>query len=125
MTAAAPSAPALRRWWRQPFGLTREGWTCLVIVAVLLAIGIAKNINLVVLLGYVLLAAIVLSGLVAGHRLGQLQARRQLEEQHFAGTSARLEVRLRNPSGHACVGVRVEDAGPASTASAGASAPAR
>jgi uncharacterized protein (DUF58 family) len=94
--------------WR----LTREGWLWLLTVAVLLAIGIYKNINLLALLGYVLLALLLLNGVVVGRRLRKLEARRQVDEMVFAGDSCKVELRLRNLSGRARPGVRVLDVGP-------------
>lgn len=111
MSASPPDNAALRRahWtgWRP----TREGRLWLGIVALLLAVGIIKNINLLALLGYVMLAVIVLASAVAGRRLRRLEARRVLDETLFAGAPARLEVRLRNTSTCSVRGVRLEDVG--------------
>src|SRR5262245_9973029 len=97
---------------RTGWQLTRAGRLWVLVVVILLSVGVAKNINLLALLGYILLANLGLSALVAGRRLARLEGRRLLEEQPFANTSARLEIRIRNPSSRSAVGVRVEDVGP-------------
>jgi uncharacterized protein (DUF58 family) len=95
--------------WR----LTLAGLSWLLIVAVLLFVGILKNINLVTLLGYVMLAVLLLNGLVVGRRLRLLEARRLIEEPVFAGSACGVEVRLRNLGSQPRPGVLVEDPGPA------------
>jgi uncharacterized protein (DUF58 family) len=113
MSAAPPDNTDLRQahWtgWRP----TREGQYWLGVVALLLLVGIAKNINLLALLGYVMLAVIGLASAVAGRRLRRLEARRILPDHLFAGAPARLEVRLRNTSKRPVRGFRLEDAGAA------------
>ncbi|MFO0843790.1 MAG: DUF58 domain-containing protein [Gemmataceae bacterium] len=114
--APPPEHDALRQahWtgWRP----TREGRLWLGIVVLLLTVGVVKNINLLTLLGYVLLAVIALASVVAGRRLRRLEARRVLPENLFAGGPARLEVRLHNTSSRPVRGVRVEDGGASHTA---------
>src|SRR5262245_397704 len=83
---------------RLPLRLTREGGLWLLTVAVLLGVGVFKNINLLALLGYVLLALLALNALAAGRRLRRLEARRRADELIFAGSRCRVELLLRNPS---------------------------
>jgi uncharacterized protein (DUF58 family) len=91
--------------------LTAEGRLLFCVAAVLLLVGIFKNINLLALLANVLLALLALGALVVGRRMRQLEGRRVLAENLFAGTRARLEVRVQNPSPGRVAGVRVEDVG--------------
>src|SRR5262245_9103506 len=93
--------------------LTLEGRLLLSVAAVLLLVGIFKNINLLALLANVLLALLVLSALLVGRRLRYLEARRVLPENLFAGLRAILEVRVHNLSSRRVAGARVEDAGSA------------
>lgn len=102
----APAGRSRRR-------LTAAGWLWLAVVAALLGIGIAKNINLLALLGYALLALLLLNAAAAGRRLRRLAARRDLPPQVFAGSPARVVVRVSNTSARRCAGARVGDRGPA------------
>lgn len=92
--------------------LTRPGRYWLGMLAVVLAVGILKNINLLTLLGYTLLALLAAAGVAAGRRLRFLEARRVLEETLFADTPLHLEVRVHNPTPHRITNVRLDDAGP-------------
>jgi uncharacterized protein (DUF58 family) len=92
--------------------LTREGRYWLVATALLLVIGVMKNINLVTLLGYVLLAVPALNLLATGRRLRRLRARRRLGDLIFAGAPCDVEVGLTNPARRACLAVRLEERGP-------------
>ncbi len=107
------TADSLRRahWtgWRP----THEGRYWLGIVVILLTVGIVKNINLLTLVGFVMLAIIALSSLVVGRRLKWLEGRRVLEETILAGSPTRLEVRLTNSSTKPIRAVRLEDGGEA------------
>jgi uncharacterized protein (DUF58 family) len=98
--------------WR----LTPEGQLWLLTVVLLLGVGIVKNINLLTLLGYVMLAVLLLNALFVGRRLRLLEARRQVEEPVFARGSCAVEVRLRNLSKRPRPGVFLEDAGPLTAA---------
>jgi uncharacterized protein (DUF58 family) len=60
-----------------------------------------------------MLAVVALGSVAAGRRLGRLEARRVLDEDLFAGTTAHLEVRLHNTSSRLLKGVRLEDRGAA------------
>lgn len=101
---------------RAGWALSREGRVWLCIVALVLLVGVIKNINLLALLGYVLLALLVLAGILVGRRLGRLEARRVLDENLFAGTAIRLEVRVHNTSTRPVLGVCIEDIGTAHSA---------
>ena len=92
--------------------LTREGWLWLLVVALLLALGISKTINLLALLGYALLALLLLGALTAGRRLARLAARREVPPLVFAGSPARVELRVANTSARRCLAVRLDDRGP-------------
>ena len=85
-TPPLPTGPAVRSRLFQAFlsachprgwQLTSEGLLWLLTLALLLGIGIVKNINQLALLGYVLLALLLLNALVAGRRLRQLEAHRR------------------------------------------------
>jgi uncharacterized protein (DUF58 family) len=101
-------AALLRIGWR----LTAEGQLWLLTVVLLLGVGIVKNISLLTLLGYVMLAVLLLNALVVGRRLRRLEARRHIEEPVFAGGSCAVEVRVRNLGGRARPGILLEDPGP-------------
>jgi uncharacterized protein (DUF58 family) len=92
--------------------LTREGWLWLLVVVVLLALGIAKTINLLALLGYALLALLLAGAAAAGRRLPRLTARREVPPLVFAGSPARVELRVANTSARRCLAVRLDDRGP-------------
>jgi uncharacterized protein (DUF58 family) len=94
------------------FRLTGEGVLWLMTAALLVGIGVFKNIDLLTTLGYVMLVLIALNAMVAGRRLRRLEARRQVGELIFAGTGCKVEVRVRNLDQRPRVGVRVEDTGP-------------
>lgn len=108
--AAAAAAPPLRvgRVGRRP---TRQGTIWLLLLVVLLAVGIGKNINLLALLGYAMLAVLGLSAVLVGRRFSGLEAQRFLGEEYHAGALARLEVRLRNTAAGSCSGVCLEEVG--------------
>jgi uncharacterized protein (DUF58 family) len=61
-------------------------------VALLVLIGLVKNINLLTLLGYVLLVVFALNVLLAGRRLRRLRAARALGEPIFAGSPCAVEL---------------------------------
>jgi uncharacterized protein (DUF58 family) len=64
--------------------------------ALLLAIGVVKVINLLVLLAYVMIALWALNALLAGRRLRHLSVKRFLPRAIFAGKPFELVVRVRN-----------------------------
>jgi uncharacterized protein (DUF58 family) len=93
-------------WQISPAG---RAWV--VTTTLLLAIGVFRNINLLTLLGYVMLAVVVLNLLAAGWRLPRLRARRHVAGPVFAGAPCAVEVELTNPAAGPCRGLRVEDGG--------------
>jgi uncharacterized protein (DUF58 family) len=112
-----------RGWWqgllfpagpppRRSLWLPAEGRCWLLTAALLLGLGLFKNINLLLLLGYLLLVLLVLNAAAAGRGLRRLHARRSVEEPVFAGAPFALEVHLTNTGRRAVLGVSVEDSGP-------------
>jgi uncharacterized protein (DUF58 family) len=89
--------------------LTLAGWLWLVAGGVILALGIAKNINLLALLGTVLLVVLILNVVVAGRRLRRLQGHRRLNDYLFSDAPCRVELSLHNSSARPCQGVLLED----------------
>jgi uncharacterized protein (DUF58 family) len=83
----------------------------LLVTAVLLAVGIHRSINLLMLLGYALLVMAGLNLLAARRSVRGLRARRRLAEWLFARTPCPVEVRLNNPSRRPRSGVRIEERG--------------
>jgi uncharacterized protein (DUF58 family) len=81
-------------------------------MAVLVAIGWTKNINLMTFLGCVLLAMGGLCALGSGKRLRQLEGRRRIDELVFAGQACEVVVRVRNLGRRGLPGLRIEDEGP-------------
>jgi uncharacterized protein (DUF58 family) len=82
----------------------------LVIAASLLALGLAKNINLLALLGYFLLVALFLNVLLVGNGLSALRVRRRHLDPVFAGRPCPLEVTVSHGP-RAALGVRLEERG--------------
>src|SRR5207248_6888035 len=66
--------------------LTGAGWLWLLVSAGMTALAIAKNINLLTLLGLILLALLLLNAATAGRRLARLRGHRPLEDLLFADT---------------------------------------
>jgi uncharacterized protein (DUF58 family) len=96
--------------WALPV-LTREGIVMLSLAAVLILVGVAKSINLVALLGYILLSLLLLAWLTVGLRLERVEAHRQLDDAVHVNTVTPVLIRLHNHSGRSCRGVTVEDQG--------------
>jgi uncharacterized protein (DUF58 family) len=84
----------------------------LLAAAFALAIGWFRNINLLVLLGYLLAAVPLLNLLAARWTLLGLRARRRIAQPVYAGIPCAVHVRIAPTRGRARLGVRVEDAGP-------------
>jgi uncharacterized protein (DUF58 family) len=97
----------------ESFSLSGEGAAWLLTTALLLVVGVGKNINLLALLGYVMLALLLLNAAAAGRRLRLLEGQLRVEEMVFAGSGCKLEVRLHNLAGRTHPGFRLEDRGPA------------
>jgi uncharacterized protein (DUF58 family) len=95
--------------WR----LSPEGLMWLMASGLMVWIGILKNINPLTALGYVMLILLVLNAFAAGRRLRWLEARRRVGELNFAGSGCKVEVRLRNSSPKARVGLCLEVIGSA------------
>ncbi|MGL4550325.1 MAG: hypothetical protein ACRC33_03995, partial [Gemmataceae bacterium] len=91
--------------------LPREGRVWLLVTFVLLAVGMARNINLLALLGSILLAVFVVQALAVGRGLSRLNARRWTDEVLRQGVPCRVEVRVGNDSSRSARGVWVEDTG--------------
>jgi uncharacterized protein (DUF58 family) len=103
-----PSPPAGEwKWW-----LPAVGRCWLLTAALLLAVGLFKTINPVILLSYLLLAAMGLNALAAGRHLRRLRARFSVEGPVFAGTPFVVDVRVENPGRRAIHGVALADVGP-------------
>jgi uncharacterized protein (DUF58 family) len=85
--------PPRRASWQLPAG----GRCWLLTAALMLGVGLFKNINLLTLLGYVLFVVFVLNALLAGRRVRYLRAVRATSEPVFAGSPCAVEVQLSNP----------------------------
>ncbi len=80
--------------------------------AFVLLIGWFRNINLLILLGYLLAAIPLLNALTAGRPLRGLRGRRRIAQPIYAGLPCAASVQL-IPTGPTSLGVRIEDVGPA------------
>src|SRR5258707_8264870 len=103
----APPAP------RSPRGdtwhFTKAGNAMGLAAIVLIAIGLFKGINLLVLLGCLLLVLLGLNFSHAGRRVRRLQVQRLLPEAVFAHAGFPLEIVVTNSASRAQGGVRLED----------------
>ncbi len=77
---------------RRSLRLTRPGWSWLLTAAVLLALGLAKNINLLTLLGYFLAVVVLLNLVLAGRGLRGLEVSRRHGEPTYADDWCHFEV---------------------------------
>jgi uncharacterized protein (DUF58 family) len=115
MDVAVPQAPQSSvldpQHWKSGWRVPPIGRWWLLTTAVLLALGLAKNINLLTLLGYGLLAVFVVNAAAAGYRLRRLRAVRNLAGPVLAGSPCVVEVRLGNSAAAPVTAVRVEDRG--------------
>jgi uncharacterized protein (DUF58 family) len=107
----APPPPRPRR--ERSFRVTRLGWYWLGLAALLVAIGVFKNVNLLALLGYFMLAAAGLNAAAAGRAAAGLRVRRRVPEPLFAGRPGPVVLEVANRGRRTRRGVRLEDAGPA------------
>ena len=96
--------------WRFRFSLVALPWAFA--VAFVLLIGLFRNINLLLLLGYLLLAVPLLNVLAAALPLRGLRARRRIASPIYAGVPFAVVVRVTPPKGRPRLGVRIEDGGP-------------
>ena len=97
--------------WRFRFSIVALPWAFA--VAFVLVIGLFRNINLLLLLGYLLLAVPLLNVLTAALPLRGLRARRRIADPVYAGIPFAVGIRVTPPNGRARLAVRVEDGGPA------------
>lgn len=89
--------------------ISRLGHFFLWLLAVpMLAIGVGRRINLLLLLGDVLLVMVLLNLLAARRSLRGLQIRRRLGDWLFARTPCVVEIQLSNSSNRPRMGVRIE-----------------
>jgi uncharacterized protein (DUF58 family) len=98
----------LPKSWRLPL----PGFCWLLITAMLLTVGLSRNINLLTLLGFAVLAVFALNALAASRRLGRLRARREIVEPVFAGLPCAVEIRLTVQGTGPAGPIRIEDRGP-------------
>ncbi len=91
--------------------MTRVGRYWLGITTLLAAIGLVKNINLLILLAYSLLVIFCLNVLSARRQVRQLWARRQLPDLVFARSPFSLVISLGSDRGNKAA-LRVEETGP-------------
>lgn len=97
--------------WRFRFSIVALPWAFA--VAFVLVIGLFRNINLLLLLGYLLLAVPLLNVLTAALPLRGLRARRRIADPVYAGIPFAVDIRVTPANGRARLAVRVEDGGPA------------
>ena len=94
---------------RGSYSVPWAGSRCLAIALVLLGIGVARHINLLMLLGDVLVVMMVWNLLAAGRSLRGLQIRRRFDEWLFARTSCIVEIQVSNPDRHPRLGLRIDE----------------
>jgi uncharacterized protein (DUF58 family) len=80
--------------------------------AFVLLIGRFRNINLLMLLGYLLAAVPLLNALAAGWPLRGLRARRRIARPIYAGLPCAVSIQIA-PTDGVRLGIRIEDVGPA------------
>jgi uncharacterized protein (DUF58 family) len=94
------------------FSLPRAGFAWMLILVFLLAVGLFRNINLLLLLGDLMLAVFLLNAVAAGGPLRRLKARRCVIGPIVAGKPCIVELKLTGGR-RGAVGLCVEDLGPA------------
>ena len=97
---------------RRTFSLPWVGILCLVIALGLLLIGVARHINLLMLLGDLLVMIVLWNLLAAGRSLRELQIRFRFDEWLFARTPCVVEIQVSNPDQHPRFGLRIDEEGP-------------
>lgn len=111
-STASERAPLRVGAKRRTYSLPWAGLWCLLIALSLLVIGVARRINLLMLLGDILVVIVFLNLLAARRSLRGLDIRRRFNEWLFARTSCIVEVVVSNPGSHARVGLRIDEEGP-------------
>jgi uncharacterized protein (DUF58 family) len=106
------SHPNARLYPRTGWYLPAEGRTWVLTTALLLSIGIFKNINLLTLLGFVLLAVQLVNAPSAWWRLRGLAGRRRIPDFLVAGEPCLVKISVRRASGPLPGGIVIEDHGP-------------
>jgi uncharacterized protein (DUF58 family) len=101
---------------RGTYHLPKAGRYFLLVALGVLALGVHRRINLLMLLGDVLLVMTFLNLLAAGRSVRGLQARRRLGDWLFERTPCPVEVQVSNPDRHARLGLRIEEMGSDQTA---------
>jgi uncharacterized protein (DUF58 family) len=91
--------------------LPTAGRYYLLVTVLLVAVGIHRSINLLLLLGYALLVMAGLNLLAARRSVHGLRGRRRRAEWLFARKPCPVEVQVSNPNRRLCLGVRIEDGG--------------
>jgi len=104
--------PSSTRTSRSSMVLLPAGRNCLLIALVLLAIGVHRRINLLMLLGDVLVVIVLWNLLAAGRSLRGLQVRRRFDDWLFARTPCVVEIQVSNSDQNARLGLRIEEEGP-------------
>jgi uncharacterized protein (DUF58 family) len=95
--------------WTFRFPIIAFPWA--LATAFVLLIGWFRNINLLLLLGYLLAAVPLLNALAADRPLRGLRVRRRIMQPIYAGLPCAVSIQIA-PTKGACLGVRVGDVGP-------------
>ena len=101
--------PSSTRASRSSIALLPAGRNCLLIALALLAIGVHRRINLLMLLGDVLVVIVLWNLLAAGRSLRGLQVRRRFDDWLFARTPCVVEIQVSNSDQPARVGLRIDE----------------
>jgi uncharacterized protein (DUF58 family) len=91
--------------------LTVEGWGWLIIALVLWTIAFSKGINLLLLLSYLMLLALVMNAVLAGRQLRGVSVRRRPGAPLFANEPADVELAVECDRPGGIYSLRVEDRG--------------
>jgi uncharacterized protein (DUF58 family) len=109
--ASRGNAQSASRKPQSAFPVTPIGWWWLGMTLLLLSIGIGKSVNLLILLGYCLLAVFLLNMLVARRQSKSVRAECRLPDLVFARAPCQIEVEVRN-EGAAKAAIRFFAGGP-------------
>src|SRR5579871_873045 len=99
-----------RQWIVRHLPVAGRYWALATLL--LLLFGISKNINLLTLLGWLMLAVLAGNALVAGRKLGRLLGWQRISGPVFAGQPVRLEVTVANPRRRTQQGLLLESDSP-------------